>query len=110
MLLHSADGLVCFGSLCRKIRYAIRHNNIKIQVTFCHIGIICIRAEQINPDRKQHKMLCQFIPYLSLPIYQATSDEVMEEAVGHIFGSSLPVGRDTCHPHNSSTYRLLALQ
>lgn len=34
---------------------------------------------------------------VSLPIYQTTSDEVMEEAVGHIPGSSLPVGGGTCH-------------
>ena len=34
---------------------------------------------------------------VSLPIYQTTSEEVLEEAVGHIPGSSLPVGGDTCH-------------
>ncbi|WP_298035241.1 class C sortase [uncultured Dysosmobacter sp.] len=34
---------------------------------------------------------------VKLPIYHTTSEEVMEEAVGHIPGSSLPVGGVTCH-------------
>ena len=34
---------------------------------------------------------------VSLPIYHTTSEEVLDKAVGHIPGSSLPVGGDTCH-------------
>lgn len=34
---------------------------------------------------------------VSLPIFHTTGEEVLEEAVGHIPGSSLPVGGDTCH-------------
>lgn len=34
---------------------------------------------------------------VSLPIYHTAGEEVMEEAVGHIPGSSLPVGGESCH-------------
>lgn len=35
--------------------------------------------------------------HVSLPIYQTASADVLEQAVGHIPGSSLPVGGETCH-------------
>ena len=34
---------------------------------------------------------------VSLPIYHGTSDEVLEAGVGHLMGSSLPVGGDGTH-------------
>lgn len=34
---------------------------------------------------------------VSLPIYHTTGEDVMKQAVGHIPGSSLPVGGDACH-------------
>lgn len=34
---------------------------------------------------------------VDLPIYQSASAEVLEEAVGHVPGSSLPVGGSACH-------------
>ena len=35
--------------------------------------------------------------HVSLPIYHTASEEVLEKAVGHIPGSSLPVGGESCH-------------
>ncbi len=35
--------------------------------------------------------------HVSLPIYHTAEEDVLEKAVGHIPGSSLPVGGDTCH-------------
>lgn len=39
------------------------------------------------------------IPKISvfLPIYHGTSDEVLERGVGHLEGSSLPIGGKSCH-------------
>ena len=34
---------------------------------------------------------------LELPIYHGTSDEVLNRAVGHLEGSSLPVGGENTH-------------
>ena len=34
---------------------------------------------------------------LNLPIYHGTGETVLEEGVGHLVGSSLPVGGDGCH-------------
>ena len=35
--------------------------------------------------------------HVSLPIYHTAEEDVLEEAVGHIPGSSLPVGGESCH-------------
>ncbi len=35
--------------------------------------------------------------HVSLPIYHTADEEVLEESVGHIPGSSLPVGGESCH-------------
>ena len=34
---------------------------------------------------------------INLPIYHGTGETVLEEGVGHLVGSSLPVGGDGCH-------------
>lgn len=34
---------------------------------------------------------------ISLPIYHGTSEEVLQKGVGHLIGSSLPVGGEGCH-------------
>ncbi|WP_075727056.1 class C sortase [Corynebacterium aquilae] len=34
---------------------------------------------------------------VNLPVYHGTSDEVLEKGVGHLFGSSLPVGGPSTH-------------
>lgn len=34
---------------------------------------------------------------ISLPIYHGTSEEVLQRGVGHLIGSSLPVGGEGCH-------------
>lgn len=34
---------------------------------------------------------------LNLPIYHGTSEEVLEKGVGHLVGSSLPIGGSGCH-------------
>lgn len=34
---------------------------------------------------------------VSLPIYHGTEEDILEKGVGHLIGSSLPVGGDGCH-------------
>ena len=34
---------------------------------------------------------------INLPIYHGTAESVLEEGVGHLIGSSLPVGGESCH-------------
>ena len=34
---------------------------------------------------------------VNLPIYHGTSEEVLDKGVGHLLGSSLPIGGAGCH-------------
>ncbi len=52
-----------------------------------------------DPDNLEHTLNTAMLPKLgvSLPIYHGTEEETLDRGVGHLIGSSLPIGGSSTH-------------
>lgn len=77
--------------------------NVFQNILFCIGLILCfyptISSFFYKPSMEEEKIAILKISKinLELPIYEGTEEETLQKGVGHIWGSSLPIGGDSTH-------------